>query len=130
MLSRFVALSVSLILNVSLLQAVLQKMYTFSLEPNSTANAAEAALFRSILQSRNTPAAVFGWPSTHEGAGTTAVSKAGCYVMCAAAENLSLFASVLSKAVRLPAAAVLRTLNASKNYITFQTSECSIDCLG
>ena len=78
----------------------------------------------------NAPNAVFGWPSTHEGAGTTAVSKAGCYVMCAAAENLSLFATVLSKAVRLPAAAVLRTLNASKNYITFQTSECSIDCLG
>ena len=39
-------------------------------------------------------------------------------------------AEKLRLGMRLPAATVLRTLNASKNYITFQTSECSIDCLG
>jgi hypothetical protein len=64
--------------------AVQQRMYCFALEPNASANPAQATLFTRILRTRRTPAAVFGWPSVHEGAGTTATSKAGCYVMCAA----------------------------------------------
>ena len=148
--------------------AVSQRMYAFSLEPNASVNAREAALFHQILASRDTPAAVFGWPSVHEvrkrpafgasfenlktnvcqdrlgtnvkemlkrtaflqGAGTTFTSKAGCYVMCAAAENLAFFASVAvdsTKKLRLPGsggpAAPPAVLNRSRSYITFQTNE-------
>jgi hypothetical protein len=105
--------------------AVSQRMYTFSLEPNATVNTKQAALFQHILNSRDTPAAVFGWPSTHEGAGTTFVSKAGCYVMCAATENLGFFASVVADhtKLRLPSTAATRPLNRSRNYVTFQTNE-------
>ena len=100
--------------------AVSQRMYTFGLEPNASVNAEQASLFSQILCSRDTPAAVFGWPSVHEGSGTTAASKAGCYVMCAAAENLAFFASVAvdETKLRLPGAAATRPLNRSRNYVS------------
>ena len=76
---------------------------------------------------RDTPAAVFGWPSVQEGVGTTFTSKAGCYVMCAAAEDLSFFESVHADPakLRLPTTASSPVLNHSRScsYITFQTNE-------
>jgi len=102
--------------------AVQQKMYTFALEPNATKNPQESLLFYRILRSRELPAAVFGWPSSDEGVGTASVSRAGCYVMCAAAENLSFLNRVRSIRVRLPGAPAL-PLNLSKYYVTFQTNE-------
>lgn len=97
------------------------RRYSFGLEPNATVNAEQASLFAQILRSRDTPAAVFGWPSVHEGSGTTAASKAGCYVMCAAAENLGFMASVAvddETKLRLPGTATTRPLNRSRNYVS------------
>lgn len=113
---------------------VSRRAFTFNLSPVETGFESyghkdprgfpeQAAMFTRIMESLDRPAAVYGW-SEPEWNYCNRVSRAGNFVMCCGAPNMSFWAKVPSDGpARLPRQSTPGKQLQDKYYVIFQTNE-------